>query len=110
MLPMPTLNTYVDPEQIKNTPSRAAGIDEDTETALRVYGCELIQEAGILLKLYPYAQGCGVRVLLFKYYDSCRPQVTMATGQVLFHRFFYRKSFREYDVRVCGIFTILWRV
>jgi hypothetical protein len=25
----------------------------------------------------------------------------MATGQVLFHRFFYRKSFREYDVKVC---------
>jgi hypothetical protein len=37
------------------TPSHAEGLDEDTELALRVYGCELIQEAGILLKLYVMA-------------------------------------------------------
>lgn len=33
-------------------------------------------------------------------FDLIRPQVTMGAGQVLFHRFYYRKSFREYDVRV----------
>uniref|UniRef100_A0AAY4AGI2 Cyclin-like domain-containing protein n=1 Tax=Denticeps clupeoides TaxID=299321 RepID=A0AAY4AGI2_9TELE len=43
-----------------------------TETDLRILGCELVQSAGILLRL---------------------PQVAMATGQVLFHRFFYSKSF-----------------
>ena len=103
MLPMPTLNTYVDPHLVSNTPSRASGIDEETETALRIYGCELIQEAGVLLRLYPYAHGCGDGIL-HKDCDSYRPQVTMATGQVLFHRFYYRKSFREYDVKVCETF------
>lgn len=52
MRPTPTLNTYVDPYHVKNSPSRADGIDEETEIALRVYGCELVQEAGIMLKLY----------------------------------------------------------
>jgi hypothetical protein len=37
------------------TPSHSEGLDEETELALRVYGCELIQEAGILLKLYVMA-------------------------------------------------------
>lgn len=58
VLPMPTLNTYVDAHTVANTPSRISGIDEDTENALRIFGCELIQEAGIMLRLYPYARGC----------------------------------------------------
>lgn len=33
------------------TPSQTDGLDHDTETDLRIYGCELIQTAGILLKL-----------------------------------------------------------
>uniref|UniRef100_A0A8C5TVC3 Cyclin N-terminal domain-containing protein n=1 Tax=Malurus cyaneus samueli TaxID=2593467 RepID=A0A8C5TVC3_9PASS len=49
----------------------------DTETELRVTGCELIQAAGILLRL---------------------PQVAMATGQVLFQRFFYTKSFVKHSM------------
>ncbi len=52
MYSLPTLNTYVDPNEASSTPSRLTGIDEDTEIALRIYGCELIQEAGILLRLY----------------------------------------------------------
>lgn len=45
--------TYLPPSHIYDTPSRKDGIDLETERRLRVYGCELIQEAGILLKWYP---------------------------------------------------------
>lgn len=49
-----TIDTfYLTDEQLENTPSRRDGIDEATETTLRIYGCDLIQESGILLKLYP---------------------------------------------------------
>ena len=44
---------YLTDEQLKNSPSRKDGIDEATETTLRIYGCDLIQESGILLRLYP---------------------------------------------------------
>ncbi|CAN1293280.1 CYCL1-1 [Linum perenne] len=71
-------NFYLKDEQLQNSPSRKDGIDEDTETSLRRYGCDLIQESGILLKL---------------------PQAVMATGQVLFHRFFCKKSFAKFNVK-----------
>jgi hypothetical protein len=45
------LNTLASPEQIALTPSRQDGIPEDLEDELRVYGCQLIQQAGILLDL-----------------------------------------------------------
>lgn len=44
---------YLTDEQLSNSPSRKDGIDESTETNLRIYGCDLIQESGILLRLYP---------------------------------------------------------
>ena len=44
---------YLTDEQLKNSPSRKDDIDEATETNLRIYGCDLIQESGILLRLYP---------------------------------------------------------
>lgn len=44
-------NFYLTDEQLKNSPSSKDGIDEATETTLRIYGCDLIQESGILLKL-----------------------------------------------------------
>ena len=45
-------NFYLTDEQLANTPSVAEGeIDAETEFKLRVYGAELIQEGGILLKL-----------------------------------------------------------
>ncbi|KAK9060990.1 hypothetical protein SSX86_018170 [Deinandra increscens subsp. villosa] len=69
---------YLNDEQLQNTPSRKDGIDEATETTLRIYGCDLIQESGILLKL---------------------PQQVMATGQVLFHRFYCKKSFVRFNVK-----------
>ncbi|KAK1288697.1 Cyclin-L1-1 [Acorus calamus] len=69
---------YLTDEQLKNSPSRKDGIDEETETSLRIYGCDLIQESGILLRL---------------------PQQVMATGQVLFHRFYCKKSFARFNVK-----------
>ncbi|XP_022972920.1 cyclin-L1-1-like isoform X2 [Cucurbita maxima] len=69
---------YLTDEQLTNSPSRKNGIDEATETSLRIYGCDLIQEAGILLKL---------------------PQAVMATGQVLFHHFYCKKSFARFNVK-----------
>lgn len=69
---------YLTDEQLKNSPSRKDGTDEETETTLRIYGCDLIQESGILLRL---------------------PQAVMATGQVLFHRFYCKKSFARFDVK-----------
>ncbi|XP_074562188.1 cyclin-L1-1 [Curcuma longa] len=69
---------YLTEEQLKSSPSRKDGIHEETETTLRIYGCDLIQESGILLKL---------------------PQAVMATGQVLFHRFYCKKSFARFSVK-----------
>ncbi|KAL3516183.1 hypothetical protein ACH5RR_023085 [Cinchona calisaya] len=69
---------YLTDEQLENSPSRKDGIDQATETTLRIYGCDLIQESGILLRL---------------------PQAVMATGQVLFHRFYCKKSFARFNVK-----------
>ncbi|KAK8611115.1 hypothetical protein V6N13_131177 [Hibiscus sabdariffa] len=79
-------NFYLTDEQLKNSPSTKDGIDEATETTLRIYGCDLIQESGILLKL---------------------PQAVMATGQVLFHRFYCKKSFARFDVKIVAA-SSLW--
>ncbi|KAM3877779.1 cyclin-L1-like [Diretmus argenteus] len=65
------------PERLQNSPSAEHGLCADTEEQLRMRGCEMIQAAGILLRL---------------------PQVAMATGQILFQRFYYCKSF----VRHCA--------
>jgi len=69
---------YLTDEQLRDSPSRKDGISEATETALRVYGCGLIQESGILLRL---------------------PQAVMATAQVLFHRFYCKKSFVRFSAK-----------
>ncbi|OMO81189.1 hypothetical protein COLO4_23726 [Corchorus olitorius] len=79
-------NFYLTDEQLQNSPSRKDGIDEATETTLRIYGCDLIQESGILLKL---------------------PQAVMATGQVLFHRFYCKKSFARFDAKIVAA-SSLW--
>ncbi|KAK9084827.1 hypothetical protein Sjap_025238 [Stephania japonica] len=69
---------YLTDEQLKDSPSRKDDIDAETEAQLRIYGCDLIQESGILLRL---------------------PQAVMATGQVLFHRFYCKKSFARFNVK-----------
>jgi hypothetical protein len=48
-------NTYFTAEEIENNPNRKDGISSEVEFKLRFYACELITNAGILLKLYvPY--------------------------------------------------------
>uniref|UniRef100_A0AAV1UTH8 Cyclin-like domain-containing protein n=1 Tax=Peronospora matthiolae TaxID=2874970 RepID=A0AAV1UTH8_9STRA len=61
---------------LARSPSLDDGVCPSTERLHRSFGCELIQEAGILLRL---------------------PQVVMATAQTLLHRFYYRKSLRQFD-------------
>jgi hypothetical protein len=72
-------NFYVSKESLERSPSRQDGVSEDTETELRIFGATLIQAGGCLLQL---------------------PQVVMATGQVLFHRFFCKESMAKFDVEV----------
>lgn len=45
---------YLSDEELENSPSRRDGIDAATETTLRIYGCDLIQESGILLRMYVF--------------------------------------------------------
>ncbi|XP_056599881.1 cyclin-L1 [Triplophysa dalaica] len=75
-------NSIVGEERLGTTPSMLDGLDHETETDLRILGCELIQSAGILLRL---------------------PQVAMATGQVLFQRLFYSKSFIKHNVEIVAM-------
>lgn len=44
-------NCLLPEEKLNSTPSHLDGLDAETETDLRILGCELIQTAGILLKL-----------------------------------------------------------
>ena len=54
-------NFILPPDELEKTPSRADGVEADVEEELRMLGCELIQEAGILLKLY-------VSMFIFHYF------------------------------------------
>ena len=70
-----TLNSVLLPAEKLHpnpTPSMLDGLSYEVEYDLRLVGCELIQTAGLLLQL---------------------PQTAIATGQVLFHRYFYSSSF-----------------
>jgi len=75
-------NSLIPENKIDVTPSSQDGLDHETEKDLRILGCELIQTAGILLRL---------------------PQVAMATGQVLFQRFFYSKSFVRHNMETVAM-------
>lgn len=44
-------NCLLPEEKLSPTPSQIDGLDPDTEMDLRILGCELMQTAGILLKL-----------------------------------------------------------
>ena len=76
--------TLLPAEMLENSPSKRDGIDADVEMAHRIWGCALIQEAGILLRL---------------------PQVVMCTAQNLFHRFYYRKSLARFDTFLVAMGT-----
>ncbi|KAG5835585.1 hypothetical protein ANANG_G00245560 [Anguilla anguilla] len=75
-------NCLLSPERLERSPSAEQGLPLDTEEQLRTQGCELIQAAGILLRM---------------------PQVAMATGQILFQRFFYCKSFIRHCVETVAM-------
>ena len=53
--------------------------DTDEVVGQRVFGCEMIQQMGILLRL---------------------PQVAVSTAQVMFHRFYAKRSMQKFDARV----------
>ncbi|CAI5451550.1 unnamed protein product [Caenorhabditis angaria] len=62
-------------KKLDNPPSLADGLSHEIEAELRYLGCELIQQGAIMLKL---------------------PQTAAATGQIIFQRFYYQKSFVKY--------------
>ncbi|KAI3379379.1 hypothetical protein SNEBB_005472 [Seison nebaliae] len=72
-------------ETFEETPSERDGVPLGVELDLRLVGCELIQSAAILLKL---------------------PQTAAATAQVLFHRFYYAKSFLQFDCKFMAMAAI----
>ncbi|XP_023934310.1 cyclin-L1 [Bicyclus anynana] len=78
-------NCLLPDSSFKETPSQSDGLDIETETDLRILGCEMIQIAGMLLKL---------------------PQVAMATGQMYLQRFYYSKSFVRYPMETTAMGSI----
>ncbi|KAL1746084.1 cyclin-like protein [Schizophyllum fasciatum] len=67
---------------IERTPSREDGIPQELEEDLRAYGCKLIHQAGILLK---------------------QKQVAVATAQILFQRFWFVSSMKQYGIGDMGM-------
>ncbi|KAG6869087.1 hypothetical protein C0993_003407 [Termitomyces sp. T159_Od127] len=68
--------------QIESTPSREDGLPADLEEDLRAYGCKLIHEAGILLN---------------------QKQVAVAAAQIIFQRFWYVTSMKQFGVGDIGM-------
>lgn len=98
----------------KATPSKADGLDSETEIDLRILGCELIQTAGILLKLpqvtfeivsciFAILDALDIRACVTNPFFARSFQVAMATGQVLFQRFFYSKSFVRHSMEAVAM-------
>jgi len=75
-------NSVLPLDKLSPTPSAHDGMSAETEADLRNLGCNLIQTSGKLLKL---------------------PQVAMATGCVMFQRFFFSKSFVRYSMEVVAM-------
>ena len=67
---------------LENSKSRRDGVSSKDEIMLRVYGCEIIQHGGQLLKL---------------------PQQVCATAQVIFQRFYCKRSFVEFKVEFAAM-------
>lgn len=78
-------NSLIPIDRLYPTPSMKDGLSYEDEIDLRILGCELIQSGGILLRL---------------------PQVAMATGQVLFQRFYYSDSFVKHNMEVTSMACI----
>lgn len=78
-------NSLIPADKLSPTPAMQDGLTLEAESDLRILGCELIQAAGILLRL---------------------PQVAMATAQVLFQRFFFSKSFVKHSFEIVAMACI----
>eukprot|EP00037_Helgoeca_nana_P016149 m.151779 g.151779 ORF g.151779 m.151779 type:complete len:431 (+) comp23364_c0_seq1:1736-3028(+) len=76
------LEVEVPQYELDQTPSRKDGLTKATEDDLRVWCCQFIQDTGILLRM---------------------PQVVMACAQILFQRFYYRKSMVAIDVKASAM-------
>lgn len=65
-------NVLIPEDKLSPTPSMQDGLDLDTETDLRILGCELIQTAGILLKL-PQVRHCSSNLIFsnLSYLNCC---------------------------------------
>ncbi|CDJ49115.1 cyclin, putative [Eimeria brunetti] len=70
----------------QRTPSIRDGLSRELEISQRIYGCHLIQRAGVLLRL---------------------EAVTVASAQTILHRFYYRKSLKKFDVRLVATSSLL---
>ncbi|KAF8636743.1 hypothetical protein AX17_003546 [Amanita inopinata Kibby_2008] len=68
--------------QIEKSPSSNDGIPSELEEDLRAYGCKLIHQAGILLK---------------------QKQVAVATAQILFQKFWFVTSLKQFGVGDIGM-------
>ena len=80
-------NIILPSEIICNSPSLQDGISHEDEITHRIFGCEIVQESGILLQM---------------------PQVVIALiAQNLLHRFFYRKSLKRFDAFSVAMATML---
>lgn len=73
---------YLTPEQLAASPSCQDGITAALESELRRYGADLIAQATVALDL---------------------PQVVACTSQVLFHRFYCKRSMKRFDVKVTAM-------
>ncbi|KAH7889910.1 cyclin-like protein [Phlebopus sp. FC_14] len=78
----PDLVPLATTSQIELTPSREDGIPQELEEDLRAFGCKLIHQAGILLK---------------------QKQVAVATAQILYHRFWFASSMKQFGIGDIGM-------
>ena len=67
------------------TPSELAGMSKEDERKCRIYGANLIQQLGILLRL---------------------PQDTISVGMTIFHRFYYKKTFMRCDWSIAALSSL----
>ncbi|PSR94123.1 hypothetical protein PHLCEN_2v4551 [Hermanssonia centrifuga] len=79
---MSTLYPLASLVQIEKTPSNEDGIPTNLEEDLRAFGCKLIHQAGVLLK---------------------QKQVAVATAQILFQRFWFVTSMKQFGIGDVGM-------
>jgi len=73
-------------DALLDTPTTRAGVSAEVEKNNRIFACEMINQAGVMLRL---------------------PQVTISTSQIILHRFYYRKSMKEYPVMRVAMTSLL---